>query len=201
MVLDIGFHTAQIFKRGCDVSRCRSRRPVSDYRARVPAGHQFSRRRQDHDHHDKCEQGRVRRARGAKPRLRRIFGAAALAAASSAIAVTLYALVIRALGVPMRAGFIGAAAASSLKIGSFAMGAIICTFWGTLIAAALSRFASQPRTRIVQVAVVLTAVSLVVPLGAADTAGTTKIALVGAHVLAALIIIPALARGVTEPVN
>ena len=136
-----------------------------------------------------------------KPRLRRIFGVGALAAVSSAIVVTLYALVIRALGVPMRAGFIGAAAASSLKIGSFATGAIICTFWATLIAAALSRCARQPRRRIVQVAVALTTVSLVVPLGAADTAGTTKIALVGAHLLAAMIIIPALARGVTEPVN
>ena len=137
----------------------------------------------------------------AKPRLRRIFGTGALAAATSAIAVTLYALVIRALGAPMKAGFISAAAASSLKIGSFAMGAIICTFWGTLIAAALSLFASKPRMRIVQVAVVLTAVALVVPLGAAHTAGTTKIALVDAHLLAALIVIPALARGLTEPVN
>jgi len=136
-----------------------------------------------------------------KLRLRRVFAAGALAAVSSAIVITLYALVIRALGVPMRAGFIGAAAASPLKIGSFAMGAIICTFWGTLIATALSRFASQPRTRIVQLAVALTAISLVVPLRAADTADTTKIALVGAHLFAALIVIPALARAVTEPVN
>jgi hypothetical protein len=136
-----------------------------------------------------------------KHRPRRVFAAGALAAASSAIAVTLYGLLIRAFGVPMRAGFIGAAAASSLKIGSFAIGAIICTFWGTLIAAALSRFASQPRKRIVQLAVALTAISLVVPLWAADTADTTKIALVGAHLLVALIVIPALAGGVTEPVN
>jgi hypothetical protein len=137
----------------------------------------------------------------AKLRLRRVFAAGALAAASSAIAVTLYALVIRALGVPMRAGFVGAAAASPLKIGSFAMGAIICTFWGTLIATALSRFASQPRTRIIQLGIALTGISLVVPLRVADTADTTKIALAGAHLLAALIVIPAFARGVTEPVN
>ena len=123
------------------------------------------------------------------------------AAASSAIAVTLYVLVIRALGVPMRARFIGAAAASPLKIGCFTMGAIICTFWGTLIAAALSRLTSQPRTRIVQTAVVLTAVSLDVPLGVADALGTTKFALVGAHLLAVVIVIPVFVWGATEPVS
>ena len=74
------------------------------------------------------------------------------------------------------------------------MGVVVCTFWGTVLAAALSRRATNPSRTFVRVTVALAAASLIVPIGAAHTPGSTKVVLIGAHLLAAAIVIPVLNR-------
>jgi hypothetical protein len=64
---------------------------------------------------------------------------------------------------------------------------------GLVLAVALRRWSAQPDRRFVWTAWSLTAISLVPPLlAAADSA--TAVALVGLHLVAALVMIPALAR-------
>ena len=64
---------------------------------------------------------------------------------------------------------------------------------GVVMAAALLRWSARPAERFVRTAVSLTAISLVPPLLAdADTATTA--ALMGLHLVAATVMIPALAR-------
>ncbi|WP_242910908.1 DUF6069 family protein [Actinomadura terrae] len=126
-----------------------------------------------------------------------LVGAVAGAAASAATEV--YGLVARAAGVPMEAGGIGAATADPVTVGMFAMGTVICTTLGTVLALVLARYASRPARIFVTVAVALTAVSLFSPLAAGDTAVSTKIMLCLSHVLAAAIVIPAIARRLARP--
>ena len=58
----------------------------------------------------------------------RVWRGAAIAAVTATATATaeLYAAVIRASGVPMRAGFLGAATASPLTASSFATGVAVC---------------------------------------------------------------------------
>ena len=129
-----------------------------------------------------------------RPPVRRVALGGVQAAALGAVATSLYGLAIRAAGVPMRAGFLGASTAQPLKTASFAMGVVVCTFWGTLLAVALARLVTNPARAFLKATVALTALSLIVPLGASHTAGATRAALLGAHVLAAAVVIPVLTR-------
>lgn len=126
-------------------------------------------------------------------RSRPIWLVSASAGAAAAIATELYGLSARAAGVPMSAGNIGAETAGPISVGMFAMGTLICTFWGTLLAMLIARFATRPAHVYTAVTTVLTAVSLAAPLAAGDTAVSTKFMLVAAHLLAAAIVIPAVA--------
>ena len=64
---------------------------------------------------------------------------------------------------------------------------------GTAIAAAFQRWSARPGTRFVQTALVLTAISLAPPV-LSGAAAATVAALVGLHLIAAAVMIPALAR-------
>jgi hypothetical protein len=122
--------------------------------------------------------------------------AALTAGAAALIAIELYAVLIRAAGVPMRAGLPGAQAASPVTLGSFALGIVLATFWGTIIAALIARYAQRPRRAFQRVALLITAVSLATPLDAIGAATSTKVTLAGAHLLAAGIMIPVLGHGI-----
>lgn len=117
----------------------------------------------------------------------------ATAGVTASVVVELYGLVARAAGVPMEAGSVGAAAADPITVGMFAMGVLISTFWGTVLAMIFARYASRPSRTFGRVAVPLTALSLITPLAAGDTAVSTKLMLCAAHLLAAAIIIPVIA--------
>lgn len=121
-----------------------------------------------------------------------LVGAAAGLAAS--VATELYGLAARAVGVPMEAGNVGAAEAEPITVGMFAMGTLISTFWGIVIALLLARFASRPSRTFVRVTIPLAVLSLAGPLAAGDTALSTKLMLCVAHVLAAAIVIPMVAH-------
>jgi hypothetical protein len=125
---------------------------------------------------------------------RRVWRGAVIAAAAATAAIELYAAAVRALGVPMKAGFLGAATASPLTAASFATGVLVCTFWGAVLATILAKKAARPARLFVIIAAALTAVSLAVPAGAGATAAATKLALAAAHILVAGIVIPVLTR-------
>jgi Family of unknown function (DUF6069) len=120
-----------------------------------------------------------------------------VSAAASAVAlgvIELYGLVLRAAGVPMTAAGFGQSEAGPINAASFAMGVLVCAFWGTVLAVAIARFARRPARVYLITTITLTAVSLLAPLSAADTATSTKLTLAAGHILAAAVIIPAVTR-------
>jgi hypothetical protein len=125
---------------------------------------------------------------------RPVWLVSAVAGLAAAAATELYGLAARAAGVPMSAGSAGAKTATPITVGMFAMGTLICVFWGTVLAVLLSRWAARPARAYLWTAVPLAALSLVGPFAAGDTATSTKLMLAVSHVLAAAIVIPAVAR-------
>jgi Family of unknown function (DUF6069) len=124
------------------------------------------------------------------PPSRPAWQVSAIAGLIAAVATELYGLGARAAGVPMVAAGLGSAKARPITVGMFAMGTLISTFWGTILALVLARYVAHPARVYLRATVALTALSLAVPLSAADTAMATKVTLAGAHLLAAAIIIP-----------
>jgi hypothetical protein len=127
-------------------------------------------------------------------RTRPVWLVSVLAGVTAAAATEIYGLAARAADIVMAAGSIGATTAEPITVGMFAMGTLICTFWGTVLAVTLARYASRPAWAYVRTTVALTAVSLAGPLAAGDTATSTKLMLALAHLLAAAIIIPTVTR-------
>jgi hypothetical protein len=123
-------------------------------------------------------------------RARPVWQVSVLAGGTAAVATELYGLAARAAGIPMAAGNIGATTAGPITVGMFAMGTLICTFWGTILAVILARYATRPARPYLRTTMALTTVSLASPLAAGDTATSTKLMLALAHLLAASIIIP-----------
>lgn len=127
-------------------------------------------------------------------RTRPVWLVSVLAGVTAAAATEIYGLAARAAGIPMAAGSIGATSAEPVTVGMFAMGTLICTFWGTVLAVILARYATRPARAYVLTTVALSAVSLAGPLAAGGTATSTKLMLALAHLLAAAIIIPTVTR-------
>ena len=117
-----------------------------------------------------------------------------LSGLAASVVVELYGLIMRAAGVPMRAAGLGSHHATPITVGMFAMGTMVITFWFTFIVVLLARFAAGPATVYLRLTVPLLALSLVVPLTAADTALSTKLALAAAHLIAGAVIIPTVTR-------
>jgi hypothetical protein len=111
--------------------------------------------------------------------------AGATAAITGIAAVEAYAALIKAAGVPMKAGFLGASHASAVTAASFATGVLACTFWGTVIAAIAAKTSKQAKHTFVVLGCCLTVLSLAVPIGAGATAASTKATFAVAHVLVA----------------
>lgn len=118
---------------------------------------------------------------------------ATVASLVAAAATELFALGARLVGVPMAAGDVGSAVAKPLPAGCFAMGTVTCAVVGVLLAVVLGRFAARPSRTYLVVTVALTVLSLAAPL-LAPAAVSTRIVLMGAHLIAAAIIIPVTAR-------
>ena len=117
-----------------------------------------------------------------------------LVATLAAMAATTFAAALaQAVGVD----FVVAEGEQSIPLSGFAVVTGIFSVVGTVIAAALRRWSARPAERFLQAAVTLTAISLVPPfLSEADTAATA--ALVGLHLVAATVMIPALTRCLTS---
>ena len=117
-----------------------------------------------------------------------------LSGLAASVAVEIWGLIARSAGVPMRAAGLGSHHATSITVGMFAMGTMVVTFWFTFAVILMARYAKNPGRTYLRAALPLLAVSLAVPLTAADTAISTKLTLAAAHLIAGAIIIPAVAR-------
>jgi hypothetical protein len=118
------------------------------------------------------------------------------AAATVLGAVVLLAYGAAAIGVlgSMRAGDPGASSTVPLNAGSFAIGVLFSGVLGTVLAAAIARYAKSPALTYLRTSIVLVAVSEFMPLAASHTHLSTKLALAIGHVLAAAVIIPIVTR-------
>jgi Family of unknown function (DUF6069) len=122
-----------------------------------------------------------------------------LAGLAAGVVVEAWGLAARGAGVPMRVASFGSHHATSIFVGMFAMGAMVVTFWFTFAVILMARFAKNPRRTYLRTALPLLALSLAVPLTAADTAISTKLTLAAAHLMAGAIIIPVVARRLSRP--
>ena len=112
---------------------------------------------------------------------------------AASVAVEAWGLAARAAGVPMRAAGFGSQHATPVTVGMFAMGTMVVTFWFTFAVILIARYAKNPKRTYLYTALPLLALSLAVPLTAADTALSTKLTLAAAHLIAGAVIIPAVA--------
>jgi hypothetical protein len=125
-----------------------------------------------------------------------VVKAGATAALIGAVAAEAVAGIARAVDVPMRAGGFGAGHAEAITVGAFATATVLNLIVGTLLAAAIARWARRPESTFVRTALPLTLVSFAPVLLAGHTATATKVTLATAHVVVAAIAIPLLARAV-----
>lgn len=91
------------------------------------------------------------------------------------------------------AGISVAVGGAPIPVSGFALLTVVFSLVGLVLALGLARFARRPRAAFVRTTLVLTALSLV-PDVLADAAGATKVLLMLAHLVAATIVIPAIAR-------
>jgi hypothetical protein len=122
-------------------------------------------------------------------RLRRLAVTGVVATLAAMVATTLAAALARAAGVDFRVGDSG----EPIPLPGFAVVTGFFSVVGLLIAAALLRWSARPAERFVWTTLSLTAVSLVPPLLSGSGPATTS-SLVGLHLVAATVVIPALAR-------
>lgn len=117
----------------------------------------------------------------------------ALAAIVAALATTAVAVLAKALGVPLMAAPQTADAAQAIPMSGFAMGTLLSTAIGTVLAVVLARRAKRPAQWFVAITAVLTVVSFAGPITTGYATTATRLVLELTHVLAAAIVIPALA--------
>jgi hypothetical protein len=122
-----------------------------------------------------------------------------LAGLAASAVVETWGLAARAAGVPMRAAGLGSHHATPVTAGMFAMGTMVVTFWFTFAVVLMARFSKNPRRTYLRTALPLLALSLAVPLTAADTAISTRLTLAAAHLIAGAVIIPTVARRLARP--
>jgi hypothetical protein len=82
----------------------------------------------------------------------------------------------------------------AMPAGGCAIGVLMCMVPAIALLAGLRRWAANPRRAWVRTTVALTALSVLPDLTVADTPVGSRLALIGAHVIAAAIIVPAVAR-------
>lgn len=139
---------------------------------------------------DRTDAGRAR----AGISVRRVCSAGVTAAVTGSAVLYGYGAAARALSVPMHAGDPGASTAQPLSPLNFSVGVVFCTIFGTVLVALLCRYASRPRGTFLRAAGALVAVSLVFPIAASHTEAATRVCLALAHLVAAAIVVPQLAR-------
>ena len=122
-------------------------------------------------------------------RLRGLAGTGFIATLAAMVATTLAAALAQAVGVDFEVPDGG----ETIPLSGFAVVTGCFSVVGVVIAVALLRWSARPAERFVWTAVTLTAISLVPPL-LSGASSTTTAALLGLHLIAAAVMVPALAR-------
>ena len=117
---------------------------------------------------------------------RSIWRTAGIAGAVAAVATTVIGGIAKATDVPLVLGEL------EVQVPPFAIFTLVGAALGAIIATQLQKRSAQPRRTFLITTVVLTALSVLRDL-TADATTATKLTLVGAHLVAAAVIIPALA--------
>ena len=127
---------------------------------------------------------------------RAVLTANLLATAAAAAATETLTGIVRASGVHLAVGDPGGDASSVVAVnaGACTVAVVLVMVLGAVLATAVNRFASRPARTYQLTAGVLVALSLLAPLTAAATSAGTKLTLIGAHLLAAAIIVPIVTR-------
>jgi D-alanyl-D-alanine carboxypeptidase len=105
-----------------------------------------------------------------------------------------FTLVARAAGVTMRAADPGASAAKAIPVGGIAIAVLGNAAAGLVVAALLARFVTSPARVFAAVATAYAALSLLGPAFATHTHTATKLVLLVAHLIAAVMVIPPVTR-------
>ena len=119
-----------------------------------------------------------------------------LATAAAAAATEALTGVVRLSGVHLAVGNPGGDAGSvvPVNVGACTVTVVLVMVFGTVLATAVNRFENRPARTYQVTAAVLVALSLIAPLTAAATSAATKLTLIAAHLLAAVIVIPIVTR-------
>jgi hypothetical protein len=123
-----------------------------------------------------------------------VWRVGAVAAVAAAVATEVVALAAKAIDIPLRAGSVGADKAEAIPAGGFAMGTLIWSAVGIVLAVVLARRAKRPARTFLVTTVVLTALSMFGPIAAGHTTTATRLVLGVSHLVAAAVVIPALTR-------
>jgi hypothetical protein len=123
------------------------------------------------------------------PRLRRLAASGLTATLAAVVLTTLAATLAEAGGID----FVVPEGGESIPLSGIAVVTGFFSVGGVVIAAALLRWSSRPDKLFVRTASALTALSLVPPL-VSGAAAATIVALIGLHLVAASVMIPALSR-------
>ena len=138
--------------------------------------------------------GRTADRTGDAPRRGGLAVTGCVATLAAVLATTVAAGLAQAAGVD----FVVERGSAAVPLSGFAVVTGFFSAVGVVLAVAMRRWSARPAERFVQVAVALTLVSLVPPvLSPADAAAT--VALMGLHLVAATVMIPALARTLRTP--
>ena len=129
---------------------------------------------------------------------RRVLRHGALAGVVALPVIEAYAALAKAAGIPLKAGLPETHTAALVTAGSFATGIVIATFWGTVLAIILARYASRPARTFTIISVAATELSLITPLDAFGASLSTKLVLAGAHLIVASSMTTILRRGISH---
>ncbi len=118
------------------------------------------------------------------------------ATVAAGVATEAWVGIVRATGTELRIGdpFGDPSSAMTLPVGACATSIVMCMVLGTAIAALINWKARRPAYTYVVVASALTFVSLGAPLVSAGASAGTKFTLIVAHLIAAAVIVPVVAR-------
>ena len=141
----------------------------------------------------------ARSTRTPRPPVGRVLLGCVVGAAAGAAVLLGYGAIAIAIHGPMHAASHGADHADPITAASFAIGVLFSTFFGTILALALARWAKHPASTFLRTAIALTAVSIVAPLAASHTDEATRLTLAVGHVTAAAVVIPVIVRALGTP--
>ncbi|MEV7398175.1 DUF6069 family protein [Aeromicrobium sp. NPDC092404] len=120
--------------------------------------------------------------------MKRLVGTGLIAVVAAVVATTLVAAVARAAGVDFKVS-----GGEEIPLSGIAFMTGVFSLLGVVMAAAFLRWSARPAEQFLRTTVALTALSLIPPfLAGADPA--TTVTLVGLHLIAAAVMIPALSR-------